>query len=57
MSNDLPDVQETEPKIKLFINQVGVENVEVPFMLQSKSGPFHELTAKTSIRTSLSADK
>ena len=54
---DLPDIQVTVPKIQMAIQQVGIENVEVPFMLQSKTGPFHELTAKTSIRTNLDGSK
>lgn len=57
VKENLPDVQETKPKIQIPINQVGVENVEVPFMLQTKNGPFHELTAKTSIRTNLGSNK
>ena len=31
--SELPDIQETEPKLKIPIMQVGVENVEVPFTL------------------------
>lgn len=56
MSIDLPDVQETEPKIKIPIMQVGVENVEVPFKLESKYGGFHEMTANVALRTSLDAN-
>jgi GTP cyclohydrolase I len=33
--------------------QVGVENVEVPFRLESKYGGFHQLNANVSIRTNL----
>ena len=57
MNKDLPDVQEMEPKIKIPINQVGVENVEIPFMLQSKSGSYHELTARASLRSNLNSHK
>ena len=57
MSEDLPDVQEMEPEIKIPIQQVGVENVEIPFMLQSRRGSYHELTAKISLRTNLNFDK
>jgi len=53
MTNELPDVQETEPSIKIPIYQVGVENVEVPFMLESKYGGFHHMTANVSMRTDL----
>ena len=49
----LPDIQCTEPHIKIPIMQVGVENVEVPFKLQSKTGGFHQMVANVSLRTSL----
>lgn len=51
--DDLPDVQQTEPSIKIPIQQVGVENVEVPFMLESAFGGFHDMVAKVSMRTNL----
>ena len=49
--HDLPDIQETAPDIKIPIKQVGVENVEVPFKLESKYGGFHQLEANVSMRT------
>jgi len=49
----LPDIQCTEPTIKIPIMQVGVENVEVPFKLESKQGGYNELVANVSLRTSL----
>ena len=49
----LPDVQLTKPKIEIPIMQVGVENVEVPFKLESKYGGYHQMVANVSIRTSL----
>ncbi len=51
--DDLPDIQETEPYIKIPIQQCGVENVEVPFKLEFRSGGFCQLNAKVSMRTSL----
>ncbi len=51
----LPDIQRTEANIKIPIMQVGVENVEVPFKLESKYGGFHQMTANVAIRTSLDA--
>lgn len=56
MTECLPDVQCTTPDIQIPIMQVGVENVEVPFKLESKSGGFHEMTANVALRTSLDAD-
>lgn len=54
MNNEcLPDVQCTPPNIKRYIQQVGVENVEVPFRLESKYGGFHQLNANVSMRTFL----
>jgi GTP cyclohydrolase I len=57
MSNkDLPDIQCSEPHIKRGIRQVGVENVVVPFTLESKYGGFHSMTANVSMRTNLGAN-
>ena len=56
IENVLPDIQCSLPKIQLPIKQVGVENVEVPFKLESKYGGFHQLNANVSIRTSLDKD-
>jgi GTP cyclohydrolase I len=49
----LPDIQCSESNIPIPIQQVGVENVEVPFKLESKYGGFHQLNANVSIRTNL----
>lgn len=49
----LPDIQNTEPLIKRSIKQVGVENIEVPFILQTKNKKYHETIANVSIRTNL----
>jgi len=50
---NLPDIQKNKPNIKIPISQVGVENVEVPFKLESKYGGFHQLIANVSMRTNL----
>lgn len=52
-SIDLPDIQQDKPSIEIPINQVGVENVEVPFKLESKYGGFHQMVANVSMRTNL----
>lgn len=52
----LPDIQCTEPNIKIPIRQVGVENVEVPFRLESKYGGFHQMVANVSMRTGLDSN-
>ena len=52
----LPDVQCTVPDIQIPIMQVGVENVEVPFRLESKHGGFHQLTANVRLTTNLDED-
>ena len=49
----LPDIQCSTPDIQIPIMQVGVENVEVPFRLESKYGGFHQLDANVSMRTNL----
>ena len=53
MKECLPDIQCTTPSIKIPIMEVGVENVEVPFTLESKQGGFNRMAANVSIRTSL----
>lgn len=49
----LPDIQCSSPNIEIPIKQVGVENVEVPFRLEFKSGGFCQLNANVSMRTNL----
>lgn len=49
----LPDIQCEKPNIHLPIQQVGVENVEVPFLLQYKAGGFNQMIANVSMRTNL----
>lgn len=53
MNNELPDIQSTPPSIKIPIQQVGVQNIELPFMLESKYGGFYHLIANVSMTTSL----
>jgi len=54
---DLPDIQKDKPNINIPIKQVGVENVEVPFRLESKYGGFHQMVANVSMRTNLDKNK
>ena len=49
----LPDIQCTEPYLPMSIMRVGVENVEVPFSLESKTGGFHQMVANVSMGTNL----
>ncbi len=49
----LPDIQCNEPNIKIPIQRVGVENVEVPFTLESKTGGFNQMVANVSMGTNL----
>lgn len=49
----LPDIQCSEPNVEIPIKQVGVENIEVPFKLELRSGGFHQLNANVSMRTNL----
>jgi len=53
---DLPDVQCSSPKISMPIKQVGVENIELPFVLESKYGGFYQMLANVSLRTSLGSN-
>jgi len=57
INSNLPDVQESKPNIQIPIAQVGVQNVEVPFRLESKYGGYHQLIANVSMRTSLGPTK
>lgn len=56
MTEDLPDIQGSAPHVNIPIQQVGVENVEVPFMLESKDGSFRDMIAKVSMFGSLDAN-
>jgi len=58
MVDELPDIQESRPMIEIPIQQVGVENVEVPFTLQSRDGlaGLHTLNANVSMRTDIAED-
>ncbi len=56
INNDLPDIQETKPKIEIPIQQVGVENVEVPFLLQCKFGSLYQTKANVTLTTNIDSD-
>ena len=56
MNKILPDIQETEPKIKIPIKQVGVENITLPFLLETKNRSFNQLTARVLMTTDLESD-
>ncbi len=56
MTDILPDIQGTLPKIQLPIKEVGVSNVQVPFNLESKYGGMRSMMANVSMRTNLEAD-
>jgi GTP cyclohydrolase IB len=49
----LPDIQCSKPNVSIPIKQVGIENIEVPFKLEFRSGGFCQLNANVSIRTDL----
>jgi GTP cyclohydrolase I len=58
MANELPDVQHSEkPPFPIYIHQVGVQCVKVPFKLDSRYGGSHELVADVTMTTDLEADK
>ena len=53
-NNELPDIQHSEKsKIPYYLNQVGVENVRVPFKLDSYYGDVLNLVAKVRMTTDL----
>lgn len=53
MSEELPDIQQTSPLIKIPLREVGVENVEVPFKLESRDGEYNEMIARVSMRSDI----
>ena len=56
--SELPDVQESEPEIKSYINQVGVTNVRLPFLLEACTDErFHSIVADVSLKTDLNREK
>jgi len=56
MIDNLPDIQHsTTPDFQIYINQVGVDNVHVPFILDSLYGGYHELVANIEMSTDLSS--
>ena len=58
MTSELPDIQHSEkPAFPIYIHQVGVQNVKVPFRLDSRYGWSHELVANVTMSTDLGADK
>lgn len=55
--HNLPDVQEgTKPEFNIFINQVGVNKLKVPFKLATRDGGFKEIVAEVKMGTDLSKD-
>src|SRR5574340_287511 len=57
MAIDLPDIQHSEkPEFPIYIHQVGVQNVKVPFKLDSRYGGSHELVANVTMTTDLGAE-
>ena len=55
---NLPDVQCTEPTISIPINQVGVKNLDIPFLLYSKyNNRVFEIITSTDVMCSLGSDK
>lgn len=57
MGNELPDIQHSEkPEIEMKINQVGVQNVKAPFVLESRYGGSRQLVANVTMTTDLKKD-
>jgi len=57
LERKLPDVQhESKPEFPIRINQVGVQNVKVPFKLDSRFGGTREIVANVTMTTDLRED-
>lgn len=50
---DLPDVHKTVPSIEMRISKVGVENVELPFLLDLRDGSYSQVIAKATMTCEL----
>lgn len=50
---NLPDIQTTEPKIKIPIRQVGVENIKSNIILESKHGGCNKILSSINMSTNL----
>jgi GTP cyclohydrolase I len=58
MENKLPDIQNSKPNIRIPIKQVGVENINIPFLIKSKyNNNIFETVTDTSVRCSIDSDK
>lgn len=56
--SELPDIQHSDfPIVPMYIHQVGVDKVKVPFMLESMYGGFHNLVASVTMTTDLEKNK
>jgi GTP cyclohydrolase I len=53
MIDELPDIQTTKPEFDIYINSVGVDQVTVPFKLESLYGGVYNLIAKVEMSTDL----
>ena len=53
----LPDIQETEPNIKIKLNRVGISKLKMPILISEKSRGFQHSVADVSCYVDLAADK
>lgn len=56
--NDLPDIQQSKPTVEIPIKYVGVENIDIPFLLYSKyNNDFFNIVTSTDVMCGLTSDK
>lgn len=53
MTDELPDIHKSIPAIQIYIAQVGVENVELPFLLNLRNGGNAQVNAKATMTCEL----
>ena len=56
MTDELPDIQTSKPEFPIYINQVGVEKIKLPFKLDSMYGGTYNLIAEAELTTDLNKD-
>lgn len=57
MPKELPDIQHSvKPEFPIYIQQVGVSNVKVPFLLKTKNGEILSLNGNVTMATDLNSE-
>ena len=55
--NNLPDMQESEPRVKIKLNRVGISHLRIPILIQTKNKSVQNTVASVSCYVDLAHDK